>query len=442
MRSDFYGKCAQYEQFSALVADHNFLVGEMSKEELRQAILQPAQLNGVGFEAGLVDQLLFEVQNTPGALPLLQDALRALWEHRDGATINYAALAEIGGLAGALDRRADAIYENLSPAKKALCKSLFLRMTQPGEGTEDTKRRVTLEELSTLPGEEERIRELVYELSGEKSRLLRVEVEEEEVFVEVAHEALIRNWQLLRGWIDQERESLLIHRRLTRDMEEWLRSGKNEDFLYTGSRLTQVQEWVVDYEHDINRREEAFIAESIERREAVVKAAGKRRRTVVTAGAAAIVVLAALGIVLAITLQKQRASTRQIIGIVLEESRQLIRNLEYEQAWSRLQSAAASNVYPDSIGRDMLEVAYVFNEYGQHAQAIAAGKEAAALLNTTVSVRAVEEDSLSSIRSGLESIHPDHFAFLKKRYYPDMIDFSPRCIRIEKREVLTLEARV
>jgi hypothetical protein len=147
MRADFYAKCAVNAELAAAFSDHHFLVGPMTDDELRRAIERPAQLVGCELEAGLVDLLVQDVRRQPGALPLLQHALLELWNKREGQRLAVKAYQEIGKLEGALQRRADATLKAFSQDEQELCRRTFLRLTQPGEGTEDTKRRASMQEI-------------------------------------------------------------------------------------------------------------------------------------------------------------------------------------------------------------------------------------------------------------------------------------------------------
>jgi hypothetical protein len=142
MRADFYAKCAANADLAAAFSDHHVLVGPMTDDELRRAIERPTKLVGCELESGLVDLLMQDVRRQAGALPLLQHALLEVWNKREGRTLTVKAYQAIGKLEGALQRRADATLKAFSEAERELCRRTFLRLTQPGEGTEDTKRLV------------------------------------------------------------------------------------------------------------------------------------------------------------------------------------------------------------------------------------------------------------------------------------------------------------
>jgi hypothetical protein len=204
MRADFYAKCATNADLAAAFSDHHVLVGPMTDDELRRAIERPPQLVGCELESGLVDLLVQDVRRQAGALPLLQHALLELWNKREGRRLTVKAYREIGKLEGALQRRADATFEEFSEDEKELCRRTFLRLTEPGDGTEDTKRRASMQELVSLSRASSAEEDIVQKLAN--ASLLTTEGDlSQNAFVEVAHEALIRSWPQLREWIDADR---------------------------------------------------------------------------------------------------------------------------------------------------------------------------------------------------------------------------------------------
>jgi formylglycine-generating enzyme required for sulfatase activity len=272
MRSDFLSSCATFAQLSAVFSAHQELVGPMTPAELREAIVQPAYMVGHEVEQGLVERLLADVKGQAGALPLLQFALTEVWKKRDVRRLTLRAYEELGrddqgrprGIEGVLEHRANEIYGSLSPSDQDLCRRIFLRLVQPGEGTEDTKRRVSYREL--LPANPERaeaVRKLIYLLSERETRLITTEgTDATGGWVEVAHEALIVGWPQLRHWVDAERAGMRIHLRLTDDSKEWMNAKPEAeaDFLYSAARLTIVREWAETHRDELNEIEIAFLA--------------------------------------------------------------------------------------------------------------------------------------------------------------------------------------
>jgi formylglycine-generating enzyme required for sulfatase activity len=267
MRADFYGKCAANAELAAAFSDHHVLVGPMTEDELRRAIERPTQLVGCELEAGLVDLLLQDVRHQPGALPLLQHALLELWNKREGRRLTVKAYQEIGKLEGALQRRADATLKAFSQGEQELCRRTFLRLTQPGEGTEDTKRRVSMQELLSLSGKSTAEEDIIQKLADASLLTTEGDLIHRDAFVEVAHVALIRNWPRLRKWIDADRAGLRTRTKLSESARDWKNSGPDPTYLYNGARLAVAQEWAASHPDELSIDEAEFLRSSHEAQE-------------------------------------------------------------------------------------------------------------------------------------------------------------------------------
>jgi WD40 repeat protein/tRNA A-37 threonylcarbamoyl transferase component Bud32 len=241
LRADFYGRCAEHPRLAAAVAEHQHLLGPMRSVELRRAIEGPARAGGLRFEAGLVDAMLADVEGEPGALPLLSHALYETWARRDGRVLTTAGYRAAGGVRGAIAQSAEAVFLACSPEEQTLMRRLFLRLTELGEATLDTRRRVPLADLS--PGA------LLEQLTA--ARLLVVDDDS----VEIAHEALIREWPRLRGWLTEDREELRTLQQLTTAARSWDDTGRNEADLYRGPRLAAA----LELPGDLSRVEREFL---------------------------------------------------------------------------------------------------------------------------------------------------------------------------------------
>jgi tetratricopeptide (TPR) repeat protein len=263
MRADFYAKCAANAGLAAALSDHHCLVGPMTEDELRRAIERPMQLVGCELEAGLVGLLLQDVRRQPGALPQLQHALLELWYEREGRRLTVKAYEKIGKLEGALQKRADTTVENLSEEEQELCRRTFLRLTQPGEGTEDTKRRASMQELLSLCGTSSAEEAIIQKLADASLLTTEGDLTHQDAFVEVAHEALIRNWPQLRKWIDADRAGLRTRTRLTEAAREWKNAARDPGYLYTGARLAVAKEWEASHPAELNADEDEFLSCSL-----------------------------------------------------------------------------------------------------------------------------------------------------------------------------------
>lgn len=280
LRADFYAHCAQHEQLRHALAAQQEYIGQMTTAELRRAIEEPAKQGGWVFEPGLVDRLLHDIGAhdgsvpEPGALPLLSHALLATWERRRGRTFTLAGYQAAGGVRRAIAETAESVFtDQLDGTQQELARHLFLRLTELGEGTEDTRRRTTLTELVHQSTEAAQLRMVLNTLA--EARLVTLNADS----AEVAHEALIREWQRLHGWLTQDREGLRLHRHLTAATREWESLARDAGALYRGARLAQVQEWAVVNAQRLNEAERAFLAAAVaqEEHEGLVREAQRQR---------------------------------------------------------------------------------------------------------------------------------------------------------------------
>jgi hypothetical protein len=309
MRADFYAKCAIYERLAAAMSDRHMLIGPMSDQELREAIVRPARLTGCEYDPGLVEILLEDTKGEAGGLPLLEYALTQLWERRVAGRLSVAAYNDIGGLAGALEKHANELYDAFTPREKQACQQIFLRLTQPGEGTEDTKRRACRGEMAAGEDTEHVLRILT------DARLVTTKGEAGQVepLIEVSHEALIRGWPKLRQWIDANRDALRFHLRLAEAAREWSRRKGNSalDFLYRGTVLAEAEEWSTKGNMELSDLEQKFLRVSVVLRDQEqFESRRKRQRRVALSAALMGVIGILIGSGLFQYLQAQRSRAR------------------------------------------------------------------------------------------------------------------------------------
>lgn len=279
LRADFYEHLAQYVGLRELVSSHQVYIGVMNANELRQAIEEPAKRGGWELSPGLVDLILGDLgaganrQPEPGALPLLSHALLETWKRRRGSSLNLKAYTEAGGVQGAIAKTAESVFHrDLDTAQQVIAKSIFLRLTELGEGTQDTRRRISIRELIP-PGpafDAEQIQAVLVKLAD--ARLITTG----EGTVEVAHEALIREWPTLREWLTSDRDSLRLHRHLTEAAQEWELLERDFGALYRGTRLNQTLDWAMANPRELNQQEQDFLEAS---REAAEREQSEREAT-------------------------------------------------------------------------------------------------------------------------------------------------------------------
>ncbi len=271
LRADFFDQPLSVRGFGELLADHTEAITPMSPEQLERAIAGPAEHVGLRPEPGLVAAMVTEVVDRPGALPLLQYALTELTERAEGGTLTLEDYRRIGGVSGALARRAEQLFEQVNETGREACRQLFLRLVALGEGTEDTRRRVRRSELESLAGSLSEARALdgVIETFG-RHRLLSFDrdADTREPTVEIAHEALLREWSRFRDWIEEAREGLRLTARISAATAEWSQADRTEDYLLSGTRLAQAEEVAQDDAIRLTEDEREYVEASLTRRDA------------------------------------------------------------------------------------------------------------------------------------------------------------------------------
>jgi WD40 repeat protein len=268
LRADFTDKPLRYVDFGELIDRRFEFVLPLTADEVERAVAGPVQRAGLRLEKGLVSTIIREAGDQPGTLPLLQHAMAELFEKRERRTLTLKVYHEIGGVLGALGRTAEAIYDGLDEAGKAAARQLFLRLATLGEGTEDTRRRVLAAEIEALFGEEQASVGKVLDALG-KARLLTFDRDPltRGATVEVAHEALLREWGRLGEWLDESRADVRLQRQLAAAAAEWRAEGNDPSFLFTGSRLGQFAGWAATTTIALTPDERAFLEAGIAERD-------------------------------------------------------------------------------------------------------------------------------------------------------------------------------
>ncbi len=278
LRADFYDRPLLHPDFGQLVMDRTQALLPMNAEEMGQAISEPANLAGAQVKSDLLTQLVTDVSEEPGALPMLQYTLTELFDRRKDRHLTLEVYKAIGGVTGAIAQRAEDIYLQFDPASQDAARQLFLRLITLGEGVEDTRRRVLRSEVVALSIDRWSVTSGQHPVTGSKSswaqspspsllgpdpqspasqppiptvidtyghaRLLTFDRDPitREPTVEVAHEALLREWQRLRDWLGESRDDLRQHRMLVAAAAEWSTSNRDPGFLLRGSRLDQFEQ--------------------------------------------------------------------------------------------------------------------------------------------------------------------------------------------------------
>lgn len=304
LRADFYAQLARHEGLRERVAQHQEFIGAMNRDELTRAILQPAALGNWKVQAGLVEVLLDDLGSEPGALPLLSHALLETWKRRRGRVMTVSGYTAAGGVQGSIAQTAETVFrQRLTPAQQPIARMIFIKLAEMGESALDTRRRAAFSELMTRATDPATI-DAVLNILTEARLVTTGTLEPGEVrVVEVAHEALIREWPTLREWLDQNRAGLILHRQLTEDANDWLKLERDSGALYRGARLNQMLAWAGEHADLISLLEVEFLESSqqVAREEAEQARKLARARTVQVAlgSAAGLLVVAVIGLILA-----------------------------------------------------------------------------------------------------------------------------------------------
>jgi WD40 repeat protein/uncharacterized caspase-like protein len=302
VRADFVANCLEISELETILQNNSILVPPyLTPEDYRRAIVAPAEQVGLQVEPGLVELLLQDLNDSTGDLPLLQFVLAQLWENRQQGKLTLAAYQELGGIKGALERQAQAVYDSLDPEAQECAQWIFLNLTQLGEGTEDTRRRVTKSDLVVKKYPSQLIEKTLQTLTAAKLLVFNLDrginsgqsksadrpLEDDELFreamqqeatVEVVHEILIRHWSTLRWWLEENRTRLRSQRQIEQAALLWQQKERQPDFLLRGVRLAEAEEIYIKYTDELTTSAQEFVAVCIDARLDELREAKRRLR--------------------------------------------------------------------------------------------------------------------------------------------------------------------
>ncbi len=266
LRADYYDQPLLHPRFSQLLSARTQVVIPLTPAEIERAIINPARQVGITLEPGLAAAIIADVSGRPSILPLLQYALTEMFEQHDGRIITLQDYHKIGGVLGALARRADEVYSGLDPSGKEAARQVFMRLVSLDGEAENTRRRVMREELMGISEGKTAIQN-VLEVLGQ-ARLISFDYHPEtrRPTVEIAHEAILNEWSQLRTWLDVGLTDIRMQRILSNATLDWNQSGQDPSFLLRGSRLDQFAAWADESKISLVPDEREFLNASIEHR--------------------------------------------------------------------------------------------------------------------------------------------------------------------------------
>jgi hypothetical protein len=268
MRADFLEPCLQYLKLARLIQTQAIFMPPLVGADLEQAIAEPAKLMGYSFESGLLGEVLQDLGQEQGCLPLLQFALLELWEKRDQKKhqMNRLAYQEMGGVLGALERHAEKIYQQLSHREKDSAKQLCLKLLRTGVEMKDTRQRQPKQKLLELAAndleQQQTFAATLQELID--GRLLVAGEENGEIWIDLAHEALMESWQRFKDWRQDNRDLRWLVSRIEDNFKDWKNHDCNTEFLISGGLLTQVHRRQSTLMFYLNSEEQEFYRLSCE----------------------------------------------------------------------------------------------------------------------------------------------------------------------------------
>jgi WD40 repeat protein/DNA-binding SARP family transcriptional activator len=292
LRADHLGDLAPYPDIARVLEDGLYLLGPMSETDLRAAIEGPARRAGLRLEPGLVDLLVREVEGEPAALPMLSHVLRETWDRREGPTLTVAGYRATGGIRHAVSQSAESLYDAMDTSQRSRLRSLLLRLVMPDEDGGTVRARVPRTRLAADEAHQ-RLLELLVD-----ARLVSIDGET----VQIAHEALVRVWPRLRGWLDDDIDGQRLFRHLAGAADAWDSMGRPESELYRGARLSRILEWRDRAAAGLNETETAFVAASVELADAELHVAETRIARERTVNRRLRTALSSLGILLVVAL--------------------------------------------------------------------------------------------------------------------------------------------
>jgi basic membrane lipoprotein Med (substrate-binding protein (PBP1-ABC) superfamily)/DNA-binding SARP family transcriptional activator len=266
LRGDFYDRPMVHGEFAKVFAPGVVNVLPMTPVELEEAVASPPRSVGVEVEAALLAELVADTAHQPGALPLLQYALTDLFDKREGSSLTLEAYWALGGLRGPLSRRSEEVFQHLDAQRQGVALQAFPRLVRMQESGRPLRRRVPVSELTSLDLDPVALSDVLRDFGNQRLLTFDWDVPTGDATVEVAHEALLWEWDRLAEWLERHRVDLRRQEALAEAAREWQAVGRNPDFLLTGSRLADYEEWSRETPLRLTAKERGFLEAGLERR--------------------------------------------------------------------------------------------------------------------------------------------------------------------------------
>ncbi|SEU24208.1 serine/threonine-protein kinase [Stigmatella erecta] len=331
IRSDFLDRVPEDERFMAELNQGLFFLTAPSREGLRDALVQPAEMAGFRFETpAMVENMLQHLEATQGALPLLQFAATKLWEERDTGRrlLTEERYQAMGGIAGALASHADHVLAELPSQARALARAVLLRLVTP----ERTRAIVSMEELRELSRDASEIQILIDHLVQARLLVVQTGSGQSGATVEIVHESLLHSWPTLRRWLDEGQEDSAFLEQLRNAARQWHAKGMDSGLLWRGEVVEEAHRFQRRYRGELPQVQQDFL-KAVFAQEA--RATRRQRALVVGTTVFLGLLVAASGVALVVIRNAQREAERQAVAAqraesVARESENLARGAEAE----------------------------------------------------------------------------------------------------------------
>ncbi|MGD8202342.1 BTAD domain-containing putative transcriptional regulator [Ornithinimicrobium sp. W1679] len=344
--ADRLGELAAYPDLVRLLEPGLYLLARLEPTALREVVEGPARVAGLLLEPGLVDVLVRDVAEEPGALPMLAHALRQTWERREGRTLTVSGYEASGGIQGAVAQSAEHVYRDLTAEERSALRDLLLRLVTPSPDREPVLTRMPRDVVAPDDQRQRIVERLV------RARLLT----RDQGAVEIAHASLVRAWPRLRRWLAEDLQGQLLWHHLTDSSLAWDASGRPEDELYRGARLAAASEWERRVGPSLTQVEREFLdaGRTVHQREVrrLEEEAARQRRSVrrLRALAAAVAVVALVATLLGTSAVRQadRADVEALRARAHELAASSLQAMNSDPGLGRTLAVAAAEAGPET----------------------------------------------------------------------------------------------
>lgn len=258
LRSDFLAETQSHPAFNQALSRLAHLVPVLDDDGLRRAITEPARRAGRPLDDAVTQLLMEQSAGREGALPLLQYALTEIWRGLEQGQAAADTLAKIGGVGGALAGRAQAVYGQLQASEQAVARRAFLKLVQLGEGGQDTRRRVALDDLVAEGESRAAVHAILHRFAAHDARFLTFGQDAGQDSVAITHDALIQHWQALRGWLNANRDDLRLLNRLDGAAKHWQAARRPRGLLWRRPDLDLLKKLADDCGREFTATQAAF----------------------------------------------------------------------------------------------------------------------------------------------------------------------------------------